>query len=97
MPNVYADPDLRFAMRGHHTWLASCRCVDEENVLCGKDSIRYGSPQDQIQAFRSFSDCSGTDRSAWSPELTTALEPLGRCCCAGGTLNRRWPGSSTRC
>ena len=28
--------------------------VGEDNVLWGTDSIWYGSPQDQIQAFRSF-------------------------------------------
>ena len=28
--------------------------VGEDNVLWGTDSIWYGSPQDQIQAFRAF-------------------------------------------
>ena len=28
--------------------------VGEDNVLWGTDSIWYGSPQDQIQAFRTF-------------------------------------------
>ena len=30
------------------------RYVGEDNVLWGTDSIWYGSPQDQIQAFRTF-------------------------------------------
>jgi hypothetical protein len=30
------------------------RYVSEDNVLWGTDSIWYGSPQDQIQAFRRF-------------------------------------------
>jgi hypothetical protein len=30
------------------------RYVGEDNVLWGTDSIWYGSPQDQIQAFRAF-------------------------------------------
>jgi predicted TIM-barrel fold metal-dependent hydrolase len=30
------------------------RYCGEDNVLWGTDSIWYGSPQDQIQAFRSF-------------------------------------------
>jgi hypothetical protein len=30
------------------------RHVGEDNVLWGTDSIWYGSPQDQIQAFRAF-------------------------------------------
>jgi uncharacterized protein len=30
------------------------RHVGEDNVLWGTDCIFYGSPQDQIQAFRAF-------------------------------------------
>jgi uncharacterized protein len=58
--NVYAElgSTWRFAMRdpttAAHLLGKLLRHVGEDNVLWGTDSIWYGSPQDQIQAFRSF-------------------------------------------
>jgi hypothetical protein len=58
--NVYAElgSTWRFLMRdptsAAHTLGKLLRYVGENNVLWGTDSIWYGSPQDQIQAFRAF-------------------------------------------
>lgn len=58
--NVYAElgSTWRFLMRdpeqGAHTLGKLIRYCGEDNVLWGTDSIWYGSPQDQIQAFRAF-------------------------------------------
>ncbi|HEU5136727.1 MAG TPA: amidohydrolase family protein [Steroidobacteraceae bacterium] len=47
--------------------------VGEDNVLWGTDSIWYGSPQDQIQAFRTFQISEALrDRYAY-PEVTPRL------------------------
>lgn len=58
--NVYAElgSTWRFLMRdpdqGAHALGKLIRYCGEDNVLWGTDSIWYGSPQDQIQAFRAF-------------------------------------------
>jgi len=58
--NVYAElgSTWRFLMRdptsAAHALGKLVRYVGEDNVLWGTDSIWYGSPQDQIQAFRAF-------------------------------------------
>ena len=58
--NVYAElgSTWRFLMRDPdqtaHALGKLLKYVGEDNVLWGTDSIWYGSPQDQIQAFRSF-------------------------------------------
>ena len=58
--NVYAElgSTWRFLMRdlnqGAHVWGKLLKYVGENNVMWGTDSIWYGSPQDQIQAFRAF-------------------------------------------
>jgi predicted TIM-barrel fold metal-dependent hydrolase len=58
--NVYAElgSTWRFLMRdpeqAAHALGKLIRHVGEDNVLWGTDSIWYGSPQDQIQAFRAF-------------------------------------------
>lgn len=58
--NVYAElgSTWRFLMRdpdnASHALGKLFRYVGENNVLWGTDSIWYGSPQDQIQAFRTF-------------------------------------------
>lgn len=47
--------------------------LGENNVVWGTDSIWYGSPQDQIQAFRTF-QISGELREAHDyPEITADL------------------------
>src|SRR6185503_15429126 len=45
----------------------------EDNVLWGTDSIWYGSPQDQIQAFRSFQIAPELRDKHGYPEITAAL------------------------
>jgi uncharacterized protein len=58
--NVYAElgSTWRFLMRdpeqAAHALGKLVRYCGEDNVLWGTDSIWYGSPQDQIQAFRTF-------------------------------------------
>jgi hypothetical protein len=58
--NVYAElgSTWRFLMRdptaAAHALGKLVKHVGEDNVLWGTDSIWYGSPQDQIQAFRTF-------------------------------------------
>ncbi len=58
--NVYAElgSTWRFVMRdpdqAAHTLGKLLKYIGEDNVLWGTDSIWYGSPQDQIQAFRTF-------------------------------------------
>ena len=58
--NVYAElgSTWRFLMRdpdnAAHVLGKLFKYIGEDNVLWGTDSIWYGSPQDQIQAFRTF-------------------------------------------
>jgi predicted TIM-barrel fold metal-dependent hydrolase len=58
--NVYAElgSTWRFAMRdpdvAAHLLGKLLLALGEDNILWGTDSIWYGSPQDQIQAFRAF-------------------------------------------
>ncbi len=47
--------------------------LGEENVLWGTDSIWYGSPQDQIQAFRSFQIAKDVREQHAYPEITDSL------------------------
>jgi hypothetical protein len=48
--------------------------IGEDNVLWGTDSIWYGSPQDQIQAFRSFQIAPALIEAHRYPELTPSLK-----------------------
>ena len=48
--------------------------VGQDNVLWGTDSIWYGSPQDQIQAFRSFQIAPELIEAHGYPVLTPALK-----------------------
>lgn len=58
--NVYSElgSTWRFLMRhpdqAAHVFGKLIKYVGENNILWGTDSIWYGSPQDQIQAFRAF-------------------------------------------
>jgi len=77
--NVYAElgSTWRFLMRdpeqAAHGLGKLIKYCGEENVLWGTDSIWYGSPQDQIQAFRTFQISSELrDRFGYS-EITPAL------------------------
>jgi hypothetical protein len=48
------------------------RFVGEDNALWGTDSIWYGSPQDQIQAFRALEISTELQERYGYPELTPA-------------------------
>jgi hypothetical protein len=78
--NVYAElgSTWRFAMRdpttAAHLLGKLLRHVGENNVLWGTDSIWYGSPQDQIQAFRSFQIAPELIEEHGYPELTPDLK-----------------------
>jgi predicted TIM-barrel fold metal-dependent hydrolase len=76
--NVYAElgSTWRFVMRdpttAAHLLGKLLKHVGEDNVLWGTDSIWYGSPQDQIQAFRSFEIAPALVEAHGYPELTPA-------------------------
>lgn len=92
--NVYAElgSTWRFLMRdpdsAAHSLGKLFRHVGEDNVLWGTDSIWYGSPQDQIQAFRSFQIDEALCEAHGYPRLDAglrakvfglnALKPYGR-------------------
>jgi predicted TIM-barrel fold metal-dependent hydrolase len=77
--NVYAElgSTWRFLMRdpdsAAHALGKLLRHVGEENVLWGTDSIWYGSPQDQIQAFRTFQISDAFAERFGYPKITPAL------------------------
>ena len=77
--NVYAElgSTWRIAMRdpdnAAHILGKLCRYAGEDNVLWGTDSIWYGSPQDQIQAFRAFQIAPALRDRHGYPEMTPAL------------------------
>jgi predicted TIM-barrel fold metal-dependent hydrolase len=77
--NVYAElgSTWRFLMRdpdqAAHGLGKLLRYVGEDNVLWGTDSIWYGSPQDQIQAFRSFQISEALQETHGYPSITPEL------------------------
>ena len=78
--NVYAElgSTWRFLMRdpdaAAHVLGKLLKYVGEDNVLWGTDSIWYGSPQDQIQAFRTFQIARRARASSTAiPKITPAL------------------------
>ena len=77
--NVYAElgSTWRFLMRdpdgAAHALGKLLRYCGENNVLWGTDSIWYGSPQDQIQAFRTFQISPELRAQHGYPEITQAL------------------------
>src|SRR5712671_1051698 len=84
--NVYAElgSTWRFLMRdpeqaAHALGKLLLHC-GESNVLWGTDSIWYGSPQDQIQAFRAFQIAPALREQHGYGEITPALRAkiLGR-------------------
>jgi uncharacterized protein len=78
--NVYAElgSTWRFVMRdptsAAHLLGKLLKHVGEDNVLWGTDSIWYGSPQDQIQAFRSFQIADDLSERHGYPQLTPELK-----------------------
>ncbi len=77
--NVYAElgSTWRFLMRdpeqAAHAMGKLLKYCGEDNVLWGTDSIWYGSPQDQIQAFRAFQISPALRAQHGYPEITPAL------------------------
>jgi predicted TIM-barrel fold metal-dependent hydrolase len=77
--NVYAElgSTWRFLMRepnsAAHAFGKLIKYCGEDNVLWGTDSIWYGSPQDQIQAFRTFQIAPELRAMYGYPEMTPAL------------------------
>lgn len=65
---VMQDPDQAAHLMGK-----LFKYVGEDNVLWGTDSIWYGSPQDQIQAFRAFQISERYRERYGYPEITSAL------------------------
>ncbi len=78
--NVYAElgSTWRFLMRdptaAAHALGKLLRHVGEDRVLWGTDSIWYGSPQDQLQAFRSFAIDDRLSERHGYPPLTPQLK-----------------------
>ena len=76
--NVYAElgSTWRFLMRdpdqAAHAVGKLLKHVGEDNVLWGTDSIWYGSPQDQIQAFRTFQISDAFAERFGYPKITPA-------------------------
>jgi len=77
--NVYAElgSTWRFLMRdpaqAAHGLGKLLKYCGPDNVLWGTDSIWYGSPQDQIQAFRAFQIAPELRERHGYPEITPAL------------------------
>lgn len=77
--NVYAElgSTWRFLMRdptqAAHALGKLLKYCGEDNVLWGTDSIWYGSPQDQIQAFRAFQISPEFRERYGYPEITAAM------------------------
>lgn len=77
--NVYADLGSTWRMwmqdpdAAAHGMGKLFKYVGEDNVIWGTDSIWYGSPQDQIQAFRAFQISEQLRETYDYPELTPAL------------------------
>ncbi len=77
--NVYAElgSTWRFAMRdpdnAAHTLGKLLKYVGENNVLWGTDSLWYGSPQDQIQAFRTFQISTQFQERFGYPKITPEI------------------------
>lgn len=77
--NVYAElgSTWRFLMRdpdnAAHAMGKLLKYCGEDNVLWGTDSIWYGSPQDQIQAFRTFQISERYQEAYGYPAITPEL------------------------
>lgn len=77
--NVYADLGSTWRMlmqdpdSAAHGMGKLLRYVGEDNVIWGTDSIWYGSPQDQIQAFRAFQISEALRENHGYPEITPEL------------------------
>lgn len=77
--NVYADLGSTWRMwmqdptSAAHGMGKLLKYVGEDRVVWGTDSIWYGSPQDQIQAFRTFQISEALQEQYGYPEMTPTL------------------------
>jgi predicted TIM-barrel fold metal-dependent hydrolase len=78
--NVYAELgstwrflSMRDPTSAAHAMGKLFKYIGEDNVLWGTDSIWYGSPQDQIQAFRTFQIADELREKHGYPQMTPAL------------------------
>lgn len=78
--NVYAELgstwrflSMRDPTAAAHALGKLFKYIGEDNVLWGTDSIWYGSPQDQIQAFRTFQISEELQEKHGYPAMTPAL------------------------
>ena len=78
--NVYAELgstwrflSMRDPTSAAHAMGKLFRYIGEDNVLWGTDSIWYGSPQDQIQAFRTFQIAESLREKHGYPTITPEL------------------------
>ena len=67
--SLMADPDQAAHLLGK-----LLRHVGEDNVLWGSDSLFYGAPQDQIQAFRAFQITPEFQERFGYPALTDTIK-----------------------
>jgi hypothetical protein len=80
--NVYAElgSTWRYALRdpdtAAHVLGKLVKHIGERNVLYGSDCIWYGSPQDQIQAFRTFQISEAFQERYGYPKMTDALRAM---------------------
>ena len=78
--NVYAElgSTWRFVMRdpdqAAHLMGKLLKTFGEDHILWGTDSIWYGSPQDQIQAFRAFDISDEFQQKYGYPAITPAVK-----------------------
>jgi predicted TIM-barrel fold metal-dependent hydrolase len=82
--NVYAElgSTWRYVMRdpemAAHVVGKLVKHIGEKNVLYGSDCIWYGSPQDQIQAFRTFQISEAFQEKHGYAKMTPELRPYFR-------------------
>jgi uncharacterized protein len=78
--NVYAELGATWKLlmtkpdQAAHVLGKLLRAVGEDNLLWGTDSIWFGSPQDQLQAFRAFQISEELQERHGYPALTPALK-----------------------
>ena len=78
--NVYAELGstwwyvMRYPTQAAHVLGKLLRFVGEDNVIWGTDCLFYGSPQDQIQALRSFRITDEFQERYGYPELTREIK-----------------------
>ncbi|HUF58338.1 MAG TPA: amidohydrolase family protein [Actinomycetota bacterium] len=65
---------MRYPVQAAHVLGKLLKYVGENNVLWGTDCLFYGSPQDQIQALRSFKISEEFQERYGYPELTRAIK-----------------------